>query len=157
MACRLVGAKPLSEPNNAGILLIEPLRTNFVEISIEIHTFSFKEMHLKMSSGKWRPFCLGLNVLNSQQALHTSPSPVSYGVSIERILEKINHVIKAPHVITWANVDLPWMRSLGIQCRILSIWILKISTPNLCLKFKHKKSQQHPSRDNELVWCNVYS
>ena len=40
---------------NAGILLIEPLRTNFSEISIEIHTFSFKEMHLKMS-GKWRPF-----------------------------------------------------------------------------------------------------
>ena len=48
---------------NAGILLIEPFRTNFSEISIEIHTFSFKEMHLKMSSGKWRPFCLGLNVL----------------------------------------------------------------------------------------------
>ena len=22
-------------------------------------------MHLKMSSGKWRPFCLGLNVLNT--------------------------------------------------------------------------------------------
>ena len=50
---------------NAGVLLIEPLRTNFGEISIEIHTFSFKEMHLKMSSGKWRPFCLGLNVLNA--------------------------------------------------------------------------------------------
>ena len=48
---------------NAGILLIEPLRTNFSEISIEIHTFSFKEMHFKMSSGKWRPSCLGLNVL----------------------------------------------------------------------------------------------
>ena len=49
---------------NAGILLIELLRINFSEISIKIHTFSFKEMHLKMSSGKWRPFCLGLNVLN---------------------------------------------------------------------------------------------
>ena len=50
---------------NAGILLIEPLRIKFSEISIEIHTFSFKEMHLKMSSGKWLPFCLGLNVLTS--------------------------------------------------------------------------------------------
>ena len=30
----------------------------------EIHTFSFKKMHLKMSSGKWWPFCLGLNVLD---------------------------------------------------------------------------------------------
>ena len=47
---------------NVGILLIEPLRTNFSEIFIEIHTFSFKEMHLKISSGKWRPFCLGLNM-----------------------------------------------------------------------------------------------
>ena len=49
---------------NARILLIEPLWTNFSEISIEIHTFSLKAMHLKMSSGKWRPFCLDLNVLN---------------------------------------------------------------------------------------------
>ena len=49
---------------NAGILLIEPLGTNFYEILIEIHIFSFKKMHWKMSSGKWRPFCLGLNVLN---------------------------------------------------------------------------------------------
>ena len=48
---------------NVGILLIGPLGTNFTEISIEIYTFSFKEMLLKMSSAKWRPFCLGLNVL----------------------------------------------------------------------------------------------
>ena len=49
---------------NAGILLIGPLGTKFNEILIEIHTFSIKEMHLNMSSGKWRPFCLGLNVLD---------------------------------------------------------------------------------------------
>ena len=35
---------------NAGILLIGPLGTNFSEIEIKIHTFSFKKMHLKMSS-----------------------------------------------------------------------------------------------------------
>ena len=29
----------------------------------EIHTFPFMKMHFKMSSAKWRPFCLGLNVL----------------------------------------------------------------------------------------------
>ena len=50
---------------NAGILLIGPLGTNFSEISIEILTFSFKKMRLKVSSAKWSPFCLGLNVLNS--------------------------------------------------------------------------------------------
>ena len=50
---------------NAGILLIGPLGTNFTEILIGIQTFSFKKMHLKMSSAKWRPFSPGLNVLNN--------------------------------------------------------------------------------------------
>ena len=61
---------------NAGILLIRPLGTNFSEISIGTQTFSFKKMHLKISSAKWHPFLpngihfcqmasifLGLNVL----------------------------------------------------------------------------------------------
>ena len=48
---------------NAGILLIRPLRTNFREILIESHVFSFKKMCLKVSFAKWRPFCLGDNVL----------------------------------------------------------------------------------------------
>ena len=33
---------------NAGILLIGPLGTNFSEILVEFHTFSFKKIHLKM-------------------------------------------------------------------------------------------------------------
>ena len=49
---------------NAGILLIEPLGTNFSEILVGIQIFTFKKMRLKMSSAKWRPFCLGLNVSN---------------------------------------------------------------------------------------------
>ena len=48
---------------NAGILLIRTLGTNVSEILSEIHTFSFKKMHLKVSSAKWRLFRLGLNVL----------------------------------------------------------------------------------------------
>ena len=43
---------------NAGILLIGPLEKHFSEILIKIHAFSFKKMHLKMSSGKSRPFGL---------------------------------------------------------------------------------------------------
>ena len=70
---------------NVGILLIGPLGTNFSEMLIEIQTFSFKKIHLKMSSGKRRPFCLGLNVLNYQpetvlmvlKHMHTDMS--SYG------------------------------------------------------------------------------
>ena len=48
---------------SAGILLIGSFGTNFSEILIKIHAFSFTKFHLKMSSGKWRPSCLGLNVL----------------------------------------------------------------------------------------------
>ena len=48
---------------NAGILLIGPLGTNFSEILIKIITFSFKKMRSKVSSGKRRPSCLGLNEL----------------------------------------------------------------------------------------------
>ena len=61
--------------NNAGLLLIEPLRTNFNEISIGILTFSFKKMHLNMSSAKRRPFCLGLYVLmNCRASDNLNPS-----------------------------------------------------------------------------------
>ena len=48
---------------NAGIL-IEPLGTNFRQISIGIEIFSVTKMRLKMSSAKRRSFYVGLNVLN---------------------------------------------------------------------------------------------
>ena len=43
---------------NVGILLIGPLGTDFsgMLMLIEIHTFSFKKIHLKMSAGKWQSF-----------------------------------------------------------------------------------------------------
>ena len=50
---------------NAVILLMSPLGTNFSEVLTEMYIFSFTKVHLKMSSGKWRPFCLGLNVITS--------------------------------------------------------------------------------------------
>ena len=56
--------------SNAGILLIQTLGTNFSEILSKIHTFSFKKMHFKMSSAKWRQVCLGLNVLIGEYASH---------------------------------------------------------------------------------------
>ena len=48
---------------NAGTLLIRTLGTNFSEILGKINSFSFKKMHLKMLSAKWRLFSLGLNEL----------------------------------------------------------------------------------------------
>ena len=46
----------------AGILLIGPLGTNFSGILMEMQIFSSTKIYLKMPSGKWRPFCLDLNV-----------------------------------------------------------------------------------------------
>ena len=50
---------------SAGILLLGPSGTNFSEILVEIITFSFKKMRLKVSSAKWWPCCFGLNVLTA--------------------------------------------------------------------------------------------
>ena len=63
------GRRQASIWTNAELLLIGPWGTTFSEILIEIYTFSFKKMHLKMSSGKWWRFCLGLNVLNEYKAV----------------------------------------------------------------------------------------
>ena len=49
---------------NAGILFIRTLGTNFSESFININTFWLKKVHFKMSSGRWQPSYIGLNVLN---------------------------------------------------------------------------------------------
>ena len=62
---------------SAGILLMGPLETNLSEILIVIHTFLLRKMHLKMYPGKWRLFCLDLNVLTSWSLMLKS-SPTRY-------------------------------------------------------------------------------
>ena len=52
---------------NAVIPLIRTLGTKFSQILRKIHTFSFKKMHLKMSSAKLHQICLSLNVLSHHQ------------------------------------------------------------------------------------------
>ena len=74
---------------SAGVLLIGPLGTNFSDILTRIPPFSYKKLHLKMSSWKWRPFCLSLNVLTTKSMNHAHNSwnilqleGVSSGVTI---------------------------------------------------------------------------
>ena len=76
---------------NVGILFIGPLGTNFNETSIEIHTFLFKKIHLKLPSGKWRPFCLGLNVLTM---------PNSYFLSHS---SELDHWTRSIHMKAWGQ------------------------------------------------------
>ena len=94
---------------NAGILLIGTLKTNFSEMLIEIHTFSLKKMHLKMSSGKWRPFCLGLNVLTHWRLARQSIY-VILGISLT---QKINTRISPEvwyFICTLIEVRSTWMK-----------------------------------------------
>ena len=88
---------------NVGILLIGPLGTNFSEMLIEINTFSFKKIHLKMSSGKWRPFCLCLNVLKITLYV--------------LILDKKQRKYDPSQRIFWRNLS-----NTGLALHLLEIW-----------------------------------
>ena len=102
---------------NAGILLIRPLGTNVNEILIGNQTLSFKKIHLKISSGKWRPFCLGLNVLTH------------WGWVMQLCVSIVNYAITGsnnglPYVqcqaIIWTNSGLSLIGLWGINLKNLS-------------------------------------
>ena len=94
---------------NAGMLLIRTLATNFSEISSEINTFSFKKMRLKMSSAKWRPFCLGLNVLTGLLCIPGIIPVIGSSYGRERY-------IKTSHLTGWAHIQ----NDLGYSCALTS-------------------------------------
>ena len=77
---------------NDGILLIRTLGTNFSEILIQIQIFSFKKMLLKTSSAKWRPSCLGLNVLNISITAY-------YDMAVYR--KSLYHIISWYGTLSW--------------------------------------------------------
>ena len=88
---------------NAGILLIRPLGTNFSEILIEIHTFSFKKMHLKKvicekAAILSRPQCVKLTIDTLYLTLMGELWGVSYGVPIVKISEKIGTALQMTNV-----------------------------------------------------------
>ena len=86
---------------NAGVLLIGPLGTNFSEILIEIHTFSFKKMHLKMLSGKWRPFCLSLSVLKIVVIAPLHHSCYRIQMQINCLICIYNYIIQLRHKLQY--------------------------------------------------------
>ena len=86
--------------SNAGILLTGPLGTNLSEISIETLTFSFKKRHLKVSSAKWQPLCLGLNVLNA-----TSPVSLMQG---HHLISKANNTQNEIYAVFIREKEMSW-------------------------------------------------
>ena len=65
------GLSPSRRQANAGILLIGPLRINFSEILIEIETFLFRKMHLRMSSILSRCQCVKYHIMRDLLKLIT--------------------------------------------------------------------------------------
>ena len=88
--------------NHTRILLIRNLGTNFSEILSEIHTLWFKKMHLKMSSWKWRPFCLSLNVL------------ISYSSNLQMMIQCSWIQFKCCNIIFF-GVGLPLLKHILIE------------------------------------------
>ena len=74
--------------------IMKPLGINFSDISIRIQTFSFKKIRLKVSSAKWRSFCLGLNVLIDSIHSHIK------GRKLEQLLVNDDQSIL---VISWSR------------------------------------------------------
>ena len=114
---------------NVGILLITNFGTNFSEILIEIHTFSLKKLHLKMSSAKWRPSCLGLNVLTMSRIYHFKqssiiivPSILSFSLSLSTRLSV--RVPGEPLVVDLTNLTQCLIIKPFILSNILTILIL---------------------------------
>ena len=80
------GLSPSHYLNQCWNIVNWTFRNKLHEILIKVHTFSFKKMHLKMSSGRCWPFCPGLNeltvigslgmnfILSIHCLVHTKPS-----------------------------------------------------------------------------------
>ena len=118
---------------NTWISLIGPLGRNFSENLNEILTFSFRKMHLKMASAKWRPCCLGLNVLIpwGQNDSHIVDNIFKY---IFLLSSKLSLLIKIPVVFLSYLTSTENASSLNFYCDSRDIFI---HTPQLRITGLH--------------------
>ena len=99
---------------NDRLLLIGSLGTNFSEMLFGIRTFSFKKMHFKMSSGKWRPFCLGLNeLIQGLQCCCLTPSVMKQPACRKNMIRaSIQQILPVGCITQWfSNLVLPFESS----------------------------------------------
>ena len=127
----------------AGILLIRTLGTNFSEILSEIRTFSFKKMHLKMSSAKWRPFCLGFNVLRHLLLTMLARRPPGILLVLKsksnRNLACLYHIyVNHPFAVTRIEYKVR-KDSPHVGCEIRLIIVINLEVTNYCLSMMRTK------------------
>ena len=96
---------------------------------IEIDTLSFKKIHLKMSFGKRRPFCLGLNMLT---------------LPIGNKLKNFVTLERKSHVSFMEN-------NASLWCSITRWWTFRISKIQITLW------KPILSREKGQFWCSAWS
>ena len=122
------------------------------KLLIDIHTFSFKEMHLKLSAAKWRPFCPGREELTKdvicKLSSHMQMSPHTVECSYNAI-----------QFITVLHMALRW-RQLNINQTSNSQQVSRIAldcASELCaMKYGSKQvlpTNYHETRHISRVSC----
>ena len=77
-------------------------------------------------------------IFESQETPHTSPSRASYGVSLARLLEKIDRVITAPHCISIerCKIDIRWIKKKNDRLLLIflrtNVLLVQSSRSDLC-------------------------
>ena len=116
---------------NAGILLIGPLGTNFSEIFIKITTFSFKKMRSKVSSGKRRPSCLGLNVINASIFNDMSWSVPTIILTFCPYLYSLHSMIPCTFILNRFLYRLSWLQKCHLLTHKWFVYIFRIYISSL--------------------------
>ena len=106
---------------NDGISLIGNFGTNSSEILIEILTFSFKKMRLKVSTAKWWPCCCGHNVLSLSTLSNTIHVSFENSVCYWRQFCLVHHVSTV--AVRWTV----WNQAIG-SCLLTFWWTLDMIT-----------------------------
>ena len=106
-------------------------------------------MHLKVSFGKWWPFCVGLNVIKAGWCHMVSKNFINIGSGIS--LAPAGQEDK-----TWTSVDLSSIRSSDICLRTIPWEMPKIPISEMCLKNTYSKLWGHINTYSKL-WgrCEV--
>ena len=116
---------------NAGILLIGPLGTKSSEMLFEIHTFSFKKVHLKVLFSKWRSFCPGVDELTRIEL-----GTYLYGCFYQyHCVELLGDVLSAKHnFVNFLRINcIVNLYFNGYSCGFLWVTFIKITIEVTCI------------------------
>ena len=156
--------------NNAGLLLIEPLGTNFSEISIGIQTFFIQENALEhvvceMASISSRPQCVNIYICTYRNLL----TPIMHRVSIgwRNGLSPHSTKLLPEPMLTYCQLhplEQSPMTSLPKHDRLIEEIMMTSSngsifrvTGHLCGEFPGHRWIPHTKVNNAEIWCFLWS